>query len=181
MRCSQCNQLLDNTDLTEIVRIIPPMVLQHLEAKGPQLEKVQPTVSYRMSRIRSTETGIEIALRRALFAVGLRYRKNYSRAPGRPDIAFVGLKIAVFCDSSFWHGRDVPSIEKRLRTNKAFWLNKINSNIARDRRVDMALREAGWKVLRFWDEDIENRLDRCVKLVCTQVVKRKDRLLRQPK
>ncbi len=126
-----------------------------------------------MSRIRSTETGIEVTLRRALFATGLRYRKNYRKASGCPDIAFVRLKIAIFCDSSFWHGRDMPSIEKRLRTNKAFWVNKINANIARDRRVDQALKEAGWKVLRFWDEDIEHRLDRCVKLIFSEVAKRK--------
>lgn len=136
---------------------------------------VSPIVSYRMSRIRSTETGIEVALRRALFATGLRYRKNYRKVSGCPDIAFVGIKIAIFCDSSFWHGRDMPSLEKRLRTNKVFWLNKIGANIARDKRVDQALKESGWKVLRFWDEDIEHRLDRCVARITKEVAKRKGR------
>lgn len=136
-------------------------------------------ISYRMSRIRSTETDIEVVLRRALFATGLRYRKNYRKALGCPDIAFVGPKIAIFCDSSFWHGRDMASLEKRLRTNRTFWLKKINANIARDRRVDQALRKAGWRVLRFWDEDIEHRLDRCVKRICNEVAKRKNRLVRQ--
>lgn len=126
-----------------------------------------------MSRIRSTETGIEVALRRALFAAGLRYRKNYRKAPGCPDIAFIRKKIAVFCDSSFWHGRDMPSLEKRLNTNRSFWLDKINANIARDRRVDLALKEAGWNVLRFWDGDIEHRLDWCVKLIRDEVAKQK--------
>ncbi len=125
-----------------------------------------------MSRVRSTETNIEVALRRALFATGLRYRKNYRKVIGCPDIAFVGTKVAIFCDSSFWHGRDMHSLEKRLRTNRVFWLNKINSNIARDRRVNQALNEAGWKVLRFWDEDIEHRLNECVKLICDEVAKR---------
>lgn len=125
-----------------------------------------------MSRIRSTETGIEVALRRALFAIGLRYRKKYRKTSGCPDIAFVRKKIAIFCDSSLWHGRDIPSLEKRLHTNRGFWLNKINANIARDRRVDQALKEAGWKVLRFWDEDIEHRLDSCAKLICNEVAKR---------
>ena len=155
------------------------MGLRQLKTKMPKLVEVQPAVSYRMSRIRSTETGIEVALRRALFAVGLRYRKNYRQAPGCPDIAFVGLKIAVFCDSSFWHGRDVPTLENRFRTNRAFWLNKINSNIARDRRVNQSLKEAEWKVLRFWDEDIEHRLDSCVKRIRNEVVKRKARLSHQ--
>ena len=66
----------------------------------------------------------------------------------------------------------MPSLEKRLHTNRGFWLNKINANIARDRRVDQALKEAGWKVLRFWDEDIEHRLDSCVKLICNELAKR---------
>ncbi|BAO27841.1 very short patch repair endonuclease [Sulfuritalea hydrogenivorans] len=134
-----------------------------------------------MSRIRSTETGIEVILRHALYATGLRYRKNYRHAAGRPDIAFVGIKVAVFCDSSFWHGRDMRSLEKRLRTNKAFWLNKINCNIARDRHVDQALKADGWKVLRFWDEDIEHRLDRCVKRIYNEVHKRKVLLHPQPR
>lgn len=149
------------------------MVAKKLQAKKQTPEEVPPSVSYRMSRIRSTETGIEVALRRALFATGLRYRKNYRNASGCPDIAFVRKKIAIFCDSSFWHGRDIPGLEKRLRTNRAFWLSKINANIARDRHVDQALKEAGWKVLRFWDEDIERCLDRCVKLICNEVAKRK--------
>lgn len=155
------------------------MALRKLKAKKPKSQEVSQTVSYRMSRIRSKETGIEITLRRALFATGLRYRKNYRKASGCPDIAFVGLKIAIFCDSSFWHGRDMPSLEKRLRTNKAFWINKINSNIARDRQVDQALKAAGWKVLRYWDEDIEHHLNKCVKQICREVAKRKGHLLRQ--
>lgn len=157
------------------------MFADNLKMKKEKSEEVLPTVSYRMSRIRSTETGIEVALRRALFAAGLRYRKNYRRAPGCPDVAFVSLRIAVFCDSSFWHGRDIVGIQNRLRTNKAFWLNKINSNIARDRHVNLTLKEAGWKVLRFWDEDIEHRLDKCVALIFDEVAKQKKNLLRQPK
>ena len=91
-----------------------------LQRKKPKPKMVPPTVSYRMSRIRSTDTGIEIALRGALFATGLRYRKNYRKALGCPDIAFVGPKVAIFCDSSFWHGRDMAGLEQRLRTNRAF-------------------------------------------------------------
>lgn len=155
------------------------MAQKQSKAKKQKPNEVLPTVSYRMSRIRSTETGIEVALRSALFATGLRYRKNYRKALGCPDIAFVGAKVAIFCDSSFWHGRDMVSLEKRLRTNKSFWLKKINANIARDRRVDEALRAAGWRVLRFWDKDIEHRLDRCVKRISNEVTKRKNRLVRQ--
>lgn len=167
-------------NLTETFGIFPSMAPKKLKAKKPNPQEVSPTVSYRMSRIRSTETGIEVALRRALFAAGLRYRKYYRKASGCPDITFVGPKVAIFCDSSFWHGRDMSSLEKRLRTNKTFWLKKISSNIARDRRVDKALKEAGWKVMRFWDEDIEHHLDRCVRRISKEVAKRKGRLPRQP-
>ncbi|MFY9328001.1 MAG: very short patch repair endonuclease [Georgfuchsia sp.] len=136
-------------------------------------ERVHSTVSYRMSRIRSKDTGIEIALRHALYARGLRYRKNYRKACGSPDIAFVKVKIAIFCDSSFWHGRDLGGLKKRLRSNKEFWINKIESNIARDKRTTLTLEEAGWMVLRFWDDDIQNRLEWCANLIFREVTKRK--------
>jgi DNA mismatch endonuclease, patch repair protein len=125
-----------------------------------------------MSKIRSQDTQIEVSLRRALFAAGLRFRKNYRGAIGKPDVALVRLKVAVFCDSSFWHGRDLIALEKRLRTNKGFWLAKIQRNVARDRAVDDALKSAGWLVLRFWEEDLIARLDRCVATVLRRVSKR---------
>lgn len=124
-----------------------------------------PEVSYRMSRIRSKETKIEVKLRSALHRRGLRFRKNYKLAPGKPDIAFVTLKVAVFCDSSFWHGKDLPAIKRRLGANKAFWVAKLERNRARDKLVNAALRKAGWRVIRFWDEDIEKRLEWCISRV----------------
>ena len=122
-------------------------------------------VSYTMSRIRSTDTGIERRLRYALWAKGFRYRKNYRRLIGTPDIVFVGKKVAVFCDSSFWHGRRWQQLKKRLKSNRDYWIAKIERNKARDRRVNRSLRRKGWVVIRFWDVDIEQKLPECVKRV----------------
>ena len=126
-----------------------------------------------MSRIRSTDTGIELRLRRALWAEGLRYRKNYRGLIGTPDIVFIGKRIAVFCDSSFWHGRQWKRQKKRLKTNRDFWIAKIERNKARDRRVNRALRRGGWTVIRFWDIDIEQNLTECVKRVSQAVDSRR--------
>ncbi|MDP2181638.1 MAG: very short patch repair endonuclease [Actinomycetota bacterium] len=118
-------------------------------------------VSYNMSRIRSKDTRIELLMRRALWARGLRYRKNYTRAAGTPDIAFPGAKVAVFCDSSFWHGRDWAVREQQIHVNRSYWLPKIERNIARDVRVNETLEAEGWLVLRYWDDCIEQRVETC--------------------
>jgi DNA mismatch endonuclease (patch repair protein) len=130
--------------------------------KSSALSKPTAETSFRMSRIRSTNTKIEIILRKALSSRGHRYRKNYREIPGRPDIAFVSKKLAIFCDSSFWHGRDWPVLQKRLKTNRSFWLEKIRNNMARDVRVKKDLVALEWQVIRFWEEDIHTRLDWCV-------------------
>jgi DNA mismatch endonuclease (patch repair protein) len=92
----------------------------------------------------------------------MRYRKNYRQALGRPDIAFIRIKLAVFCDSSFWHGRDWGRLKIRLEKSGQFWVSKILRNIERDKSVNKGLREQGWTVLRFWDTEITNQLEACV-------------------
>jgi DNA mismatch endonuclease (patch repair protein) len=114
-----------------------------------------------MSRIRSKDTSIELTLRSALWRSGFRFRKHFPII-GSPDVAFPRHKIAVFCDSSFWHGRNWIEKRRRLKTNRDYWIAKIERNIARDRRVDAALAELGWMVLRFWDEDIVRKTTVCV-------------------
>jgi len=138
--------------------------------KGHRMD-ARATISYRMSKIRSKDTRIELILRRALTDKGLRYRKHYSKAPGCPDIVFVSLKVAVFCDSSFWHGRNWPRLSKRLRSQ--FWIDKIKGNITRDRKVDRQLGKDGWIVLRFWEEDIHSRIDWCVGKILKIVAQRR--------
>lgn len=114
-----------------------------------------------MSRIRCKDTKIEVALRKELWSRGLRYRKNVKTIPGKPDIAFIGKKVAVFCDSEFWHGYDWEYRKTDIKTNKDFWITKIERNIQRDLEVNQLLEEKGWVVLRFWGKEIQKDLQRC--------------------
>ena len=114
-----------------------------------------------MSRVRSKDTGIELAVRRAVHARGLRYRKNVPTLPGTPDLVFSGPKVAVFVDGDFWHGWEFASKRHKL---PSYWVDKIEANRQRDVRNTAELRELGWLVLRFWGhevlEDVELVADR---------------------
>ncbi len=114
-----------------------------------------------MQHIRSKDTSIEIKLRLALWEKGIRYRKNYSKLPGKPDIAITRHRIAIFCDSSFFHGRNFD-IKKPVATNHEFWDAKIKRNMQRDIEVNQKLENLGWTVIRFWDIDINKHLEECV-------------------
>ena len=118
--------------------------------------------SENMSRIKGSNTSIELILRKALWKRGVRYRINCKDVYGRPDICFKGKKVAVFCDSEYWHGKYLMEGRYIPKTNTGFWVNKIKSNIERDRLVNEKLRNEGWKVLRFWGEEITKETDRCV-------------------
>lgn len=112
-----------------------------------------------MSRIKGRDTKPELMLRKALWAVGMRYRLH-AKLPGRPDICFPGRKLAVFVDGCFWHG--CPLHGNIPVTNKDFWSKKLTANVARDRKADHQLRSAGWTVLRFWEHEIEKNLEGCI-------------------
>lgn len=118
--------------------------------------------SKRMRRIRSKGTQIEKRLGKALWARGLRYRKNSPRVLGKPDFAFCRQKVAVFCDSEFWHGRHWKTAKERFKSNRDYWIPKIEGNIRRDRYVTKALRSEGWIVLRFWVKDLQRNHEKCV-------------------
>lgn len=120
-----------------------------------------------MSAIRSKDTSIEIVLRKALWHHGYRYRKNFRQLPGSPDIVITKYRIAIFCDSEFFHGKDWEKLKLRLENgnNSTFWIRKISRNIQRDRENDQALRWKEWTVLRFWGQDILKHADECVKVV----------------
>ena len=117
-----------------------------------------------MCNIRSTDTLIERKLRTALWHEGIRYRKNYVYLPGKPDIAITKYHIAIFCDSSFFHGKDYDS-KKAVDTNHEYWDKKIRRNIDRDREVNEKLAAMGWTVVRFWDTEINKELPSCVESV----------------
>ncbi len=120
-----------------------------------------------MQNIRSKDTKIELILRKALWRSGIRYKKNYSKLPGKPDIAITKYKIAVFCDSEFFHGKDWEVLKPRLLkgNNGDFWVNKISKNISHDEEVDKELLFMGWTVIRFWGNDIKKHPEECVKVV----------------
>lgn len=120
-----------------------------------------------MSRIRAKDTSIEVKLRKALWHAGYRYRKNYKALPGTPDIALTKYRIAIFCDSEFWHGKDWEVLKPRLEkgSNKEFWVKKITRNRERDYEVDKKLLFMDWTVIRFWGKDIMNDPETCIRVV----------------
>lgn len=121
----------------------------------------QQTVSYNMSRIKCKDTKIELLLRKELWHRGLRYQKNSEKVFGKPDIVFLGKKIAVFCDSEFWHGFDWENRKNDFKKNQDFWITKIERNMKRDDEVNEVLQMSGWIVLRYWGKEIKNNLSGC--------------------
>ncbi len=132
-----------------------------------------------MSRIRGKDTGIEMRLRKALTEKGLHYRLYSNKIYGHPDIAFPSLKIAIFCDSEFWHGYHFEENKEKIHTNLSYWIPKIERNIARDIEVNNRLKEEGYLVLRYWGKEIETDLDRVVKEIMDAISIRKATLAYQ--
>ena len=118
--------------------------------------------SFNMKRIRGRDTSIEMKLRKALWQSGIRYRKNFKKLPGKPDIVIAKYRIAIFCDGEFWHGKDWEIKKKKLGHNRDYWIRKIERNILRDNEVNQKLCALGWTVMRFWGREIENDIDGCV-------------------
>lgn len=120
-----------------------------------------------MQHIKNRDTKIEVLLRKALWDKGYRYRKNYSKLPGKPDIAMTKYKIAIFCDSEFFHGKDWEVLKPRLEkgNNSKFWIGKISRNREHDDEVNKQLLFEGWTVIRFWGTDIKKHTDECVKVI----------------
>jgi DNA mismatch endonuclease (patch repair protein) len=107
-----------------------------------------------MSRQKSRNTQVEVALRKALHAAGLRYRVHRRPVPGvrrEADIVFIGAKVAVFVDGCFWHG--CPDHATWPKNNAQFWRDKIESNRRRDTDTDARLAEAGWLAVRVWEHE----------------------------
>jgi DNA mismatch endonuclease Vsr len=118
-----------------------------------------------MQAVKNKDSKIEITLRKALWRKGIRYRKNYNKVIGKPDIAMVGKKVAVFCDSEFWHGKNWEKKKQTIHSNRDFWINKIERNMERDIEVNESLTSEGWKVLRFWGKDIMKDTAGCIEKI----------------
>jgi len=115
-----------------------------------------------MRKIKSKNTTPEILLRKALWNSGIRYRIKNKSIPGKPDIAIKKYKLAVFVDGEFWHGYNWSEKKKKIKSNREYWIKKIEGNIERDKKVNRELKENGWTVLRYWQNEIKNDLDKCV-------------------
>lgn len=128
-----------------------------------------------MQHIRGKDTSIEVKLRKALWHKGYRYRKNYKKLPGSPDIAITKYKIAVFCDSEFFHGKDFNEKKDKIQkgTHGDYWVNKIDANIERDIRIDKDLQTLGWTVLHFWGGEINKDLASCIRTIEDEIFRKK--------
>lgn len=120
-----------------------------------------------MCRIKSSDTSIELALRKALWKKGYRYFKNYKKLPGKPDIVLSKYKIAIFCDGELFHGKDWSVLLPRLKkgNNPDFWINKIERNMERDNENDKKLLFLDWTVIHFWGNEILKNPDECVRII----------------
>ena len=122
-----------------------------------------------MQAIKNKDSEIELILRKELWKRGLRYRKNVKNVFGHPDIAFIGKKVAVFCDSEFWHGYDWDNRKKDIKSRRDFWIPKIERNMQRDIEVNDVLKSDGWIVLRFWGKEIKKDVCKCADIIETAV------------
>ena len=123
--------------------------------------------SWNMSHVHSKDTKPEVLFRKALWHKGIRYRKNYRKLPGTPDIAITRCHIAVFIDGDFWHARGhLEHPGEEVGSHKEFWEKKLKGNVERDKEVNDTLIEMGWLVFRFWTSDIHKNLDKYVSLIC---------------
>ena len=138
-----------------------------MRRKDRQFGEVSEKTRKNMQKIRSKDTSIEVALRKRLWHDGYRYRKNYKKLPGSPDIAIMKHKIAVFCDSEFFHGKEWDRLKTRLERGKnpQYWIKHIEENMERDRRVEKELEALDWTVIRFWGNDIKKDLEGCLQVI----------------
>lgn len=130
-----------------------------------------------MQAIKSKDTTIELALRKALWGKGIRYRKNYKMLIGKPDIAITKYKLAVFCDSEYWHGYDWENRNQRIKSNREYWIPKIERNMARDEEINATLEAEDWTVIRFWERQIRKELDKCVDEVMKIIIIKNNKLI----
>lgn len=108
-----------------------------------------------MSRIKGKNTKPEELVRKYLFSQGFRYRKNDKRLPGSPDIVLPKYKTVIFVNGCFWHGHEGCKHFVWPKSNEEFWKNKIETNIARDKKKTQVLEELGWRVIVVWECELK--------------------------
>lgn len=129
------------------------------------MKKTKEQISFNMKQVKNKDSAIEITLRKELWNRGLRYQKNVTKIFGKPDLVFKGKKVAVFCDSEFWHGYNWEERKKDFKSHQEFWIPKIERNMQRDIEVTEELQKQGWKVLRFWGNEIKKNVSSCADII----------------
>lgn len=122
-----------------------------------------------MSKIRAKETKPEQILRKTLWAFGVRYRKNVNKLPGKPDIVISKFKLIVFVDGAFWHGYNWEEKKNKIKSNRDFWIPKVDRNMQRDDEINSVLEGLGWNVIRFWDFQVKNELGVCIQKILEHI------------
>jgi len=128
-----------------------------------------PKRSKIMSKIRGKNTKPELAFRKALYATGYRYRIDYKKLIGKPDILLKKYKTAIFIDGEYWHGYNWDERKQKIKTNREFWIAKIERSMQRDREVNTELERLGYKVFRFWESEIKKDLENSLQKVITHL------------
>lgn len=129
-----------------------------------------------MKRVKNKGSEIEKMLWKELWNRGIRYRKNTNTVFGHPDIVFKGKKVAVFCDSEFWHGHDWENRKNDFKSHQEFWIPKIERNMQRDIEVTEELKQQGWTVIRFWGKDIKSNVKKCADTIEKAVGKNDEKI-----
>lgn len=122
-----------------------------------------------MGKIKSENTKSEQKLRKMLWAVGLRYRLNVKSLPGKPDIVLRKYRLIIFIDGEFWHGYKWEEKRDKIKSNREFWIPKIERNIQRDQEINHQLSEMGFNVIRFWEQQINNDLNWCIQTIFANI------------
>lgn len=142
--------------------------------KHPKSYDTTPEIRKRMSKVRLKNGKAETILAKRLWSEGCRYRRNYKKLPGSPDIALTKQRIAVFVDGEFWHGENWEERKSKLKSNREYWIEKIEENMARDKRVDAQLEEMGWITIHFWEKQVLKDAEECLRRVMLYLNKIED-------
>lgn len=124
-----------------------------------------PERSKLMSKIKGKDTTPEILFRKSLWALGVRYRINVPKLPGKPDIVIEKKKTVVFIDGEFWHGYKWTEKKPKIKSNRDYWIIKIEKNMQRDIDNNQKLKILGYTVFRFWEHEIKKDLAGCLNMV----------------
>jgi DNA mismatch endonuclease, patch repair protein len=122
-----------------------------------------------MGKIKAKDTKPELKLKKAIWELGYRYRKNLRELPGCPDIVIKKFKLIIFIDGEFWHGYNWAEKKLKIKTNRDFWIPKIERNMQRDQINNNLLSNKGWHVMRFWEKDIKGDFDNCINRILNYI------------